>query len=203
MQEEVYPSAEVFAGILAYHLTNAKGKVFFFEDHSKNTPARGLHTMRAEYINPFIRSLGNAFKTMLNCEVRRGTPCLKTDLCPHYDISGVIGLSGQAIGTVVLSLSEAVALKAASTMLMCELTEIDADVVDAVGELANVVAGSAKAELEEYHMSTSLPSVITGRNHNVRFPSNVTPICVPFQTDWGPLALEVGLASVPEPVAAG
>ncbi len=159
--------------------------------------------MRVEYINPFIRSLGNAFKTMLNCEVRRGAPCLKTDPWPNYEISGIIGLSGRAIGTVVLSLSEAVALKAASTMLLCDFNEINAEVVDAVGELANVVAGAAKAELEEYQMSTSLPSVITGRNHSVRFPSNVTPICVPFQTDWGPLALEVGMAAVREPVAAG
>ncbi len=163
----------------------------------------GEHTMRVEYINPFIRSLDNAFKTMLNCEVRRGKLCLKQDPCPNYEISGVIGLSGRAIGTVVLSLSASVALKAASTMLMSEVSEINAEVVDAVGELANVVAGAAKAELAEYEMSTSLPSVITGRSHSVRFPSNVTPICVPFETDWGALTLEVGFAPVPAAVGAG
>jgi chemotaxis protein CheX len=156
--------------------------------------------MRVEYINPFIRSLDNAFMTMLGCEVSRGPITLKSDTTPNYDISGIIGLSGNAIGTVVVSLSREVALKVASTMLMCETTEIDADVVDAVGELANVVAGAAKAELEEYHMNASLPSVITGRNHVVRFPSNVTPICVPFTTKWGPLSLEVGFAPVREPV---
>ena len=100
----------------------------------------------------------------------------------------------------MLSLSESVALKAASTMLMSEIAEINAEVVNAVGELTNVVAGAAKAELAEYEMSTSLPSVITGRNHSVRFPSNVTPICVPFETDWGSLTLEVGFAPVPAAV---
>jgi chemotaxis protein CheX len=156
--------------------------------------------MRVEYINPFIRSLDNAFLTMLGCEVRRGTISVKSSSSPHYDVSGIIGLSGRAIGTVVLSLSESVARNAAATMLMTEITEINADVVDAVGELANVVAGGAKAELEQYDLSASLPSVITGRNHNVRFPSNVTPICVPFETAWGPLTLEVGFAPVPEAV---
>jgi chemotaxis protein CheX len=153
--------------------------------------------MRVEYINPFIVSLSNAFLTMLGCEVRRDKISLKSDATPKFDVSGIIGLSGRAIGTVVLSLSEQVALKAASTMLMCETTEINAEVVDAVGELTNMVAGGAKAKLEEYQLSVSLPSVITGRNHEVRFPSDVTPICVHFETDWGPLALEVGLALVP------
>jgi chemotaxis protein CheX len=152
--------------------------------------------MKVEYINPFIASLNNAFQTMLGCAVHRGPLSLKDGIAPKFEISGIIGLSGMAIGTVVLSLSEAVALKAASVMLMSETTRIDADVVDAVGELTNMVAGRAKADLEEYQLSVSLPSVITGRDHTVRFPSNVTPICVPFDTAWGPLALEVGFAPV-------
>ncbi|MFZ5833546.1 MAG: chemotaxis protein CheX [Planctomycetota bacterium] len=156
--------------------------------------------MRVEIINPFIASLDNAFRTMLGCSVERGPICLVDSRKPKYDVSGVIGLSGNAVGTVVLSLSEAVAVKAASVMLLCETSEINDDVVDAVGELTNMVAGAAKAELEEYRLMVSLPSVITGRHHEVRFPSNVTPICVPFNTSWGPLALEVGLASVPSPV---
>lgn len=87
-------------------------------------------------------------------------------------------------------------------MLMVEATEIDDDVVDAIGELTNMVAGVAKAELEEYELSASLPNVITGDQHEIHFPSNVTPICVHFETDWGPLTLEFGLAPVFEPVAA-
>jgi chemotaxis protein CheX len=156
--------------------------------------------MRAEYINPFITSLANVFRTMLDCDVQRGKPRLKDDTIPMHEVSGVIGLSGNAVGLVVLSLSEAVALGAASVLLMSEATEINADVVDAVGELANMVTGQAKAELEEYALSVSLPSVITGRDHQVRFPSNVTPICVPFETPWGPLTLEVGLATVRDPL---
>jgi len=156
--------------------------------------------MKAEYINPFLRSLANTFETMLGCTIERGTICLKKDQVAIFDISGIIGLSGKAIGTVVVSLSEEVALKATSAMLMCEATQIDEDVIDAVGEIANMVAGAAKAELEEYDMSVSLPNVITGKGHEVLFPSDVTPICVPFSSPWGPLTLEVGLAEVSEPV---
>jgi chemotaxis protein CheX len=158
--------------------------------------------MRVEFINPFITSLCNAFRTMLDCDVEREPITLKDSHVPKYPVSGVVGLSGNAVGTVVLSLSESVALKAASVMLMAEATSLDADVIDAVGELANMVAGAAKAELEEYHLMVSLPNVITGANHEVRFPSNVRPICVPFKTEWGPLALEVGFTPVPQPVGA-
>jgi len=109
-----------------------------------------------------------------------------------------VGLSGRAVGTVVLSFSEPVALKAASTMLQTEATRINAEVLDAVGELTNIVAGGAKAQLEELDLMASLPSVITGRNHEVHFPSNVTPICIAFDTPWGKLSLEVGMAPVPQ-----
>ena len=77
-------------------------------------------------------------------------------------------------------------------MLMMEATEIDDDVLDAVGELTNMVAGAAKAELEEYSMQVSLPNVITGAGHEVHFPSEVSPISIAFDTDWGPISLEVG-----------
>jgi chemotaxis protein CheX len=156
--------------------------------------------MQVEYINPFLASLKNTFKTMLACETRRGTVSLKSDRRSSYEVSGVIGLSGRAVGTVVLSFSKAVAVKAASTLLMTELTEIDDDVLDAVGELTNMVAGAAKAELEDYQLQVSLPNVITGKGHEVHFPSEVTPIAIPFDTEWGPLCLEIGFAPVREPL---
>jgi chemotaxis protein CheX len=152
--------------------------------------------MRADYINPFISSLINTFETMLACPLTRGPLYLKTPDTQLHDVSGIIGLSGQAQGTVVLTLDRNVALQATSTMLMCETTEINSDVVDAVGELTNMVAGSAKAQLTEYKLSISLPGVIKGEGHEVCFPSDVTPICVPFTCPWGDLKIEVGLTEV-------
>lgn len=149
--------------------------------------------MQAVHINCFIKSLNRVFLTMLGCEVRRGTPYLKGHGVSEQHVSGVIGLSGEAAGAVVLSLSEEVAIRAASVMLGYQLDEVGADVCDAVGELTNMVAGAAKAELEEHRLLAGLPNVVTGKGHTITFPSNIIPICVPFETDWGPLSLEVGL----------
>jgi chemotaxis protein CheX len=94
---------------------------------------------------------------------------------------------------VVLSMSREAALGTAGEMLGMQLKEINADVADAVGELTNMIAGAAKAQLEQLDMSVSLPTVITGKAHCIDFPKNTMPICIPFDCKWGPVAVEVGL----------
>ncbi len=157
--------------------------------------------MQAEFINPFIVSFTTTFQTMLNQSVTRGKLALSDSLDGLYEVNGVIGLSGKAVGTIVLSFQEQVALKAASTLLMAEAVELDDDVTDAVGELTNMVAGAAKAKLDQYDLSISLPNVIVGRQIDVRFPSTVTPILVPFTCEWGEIRMQVGLAVKTSPVA--
>ncbi len=52
----------------------------------------------------------------------------------EHEFSGIIGLSGKAVGSVVLSLSTSVATTATATMLMMSDDEItNDDIVDAVG----------------------------------------------------------------------
>jgi chemotaxis protein CheX len=152
--------------------------------------------MRAEYINPFVSAVTSVFSTMLNCQVTRGAIYIKTGPEPSHEISGIIGLSGQAAGTVVLSLNRQTALSAAETLLGEPQTEINADVKDAIGELANMVAGGAKAQLAQFNMSLTIPTVVTGQ-FSVGFPSKTSPICIPFETPWGALTVEVGLVETP------
>jgi len=61
--------------------------------------------MQAAYINPFISSLKNTFQTMLACKARRGALSLKEDCKAKHQVSGVIGLSGKAVGTVVFAIA--------------------------------------------------------------------------------------------------
>lgn len=153
--------------------------------------------MKVEYINPFVTSVTSVFATMLDCQISRGRVFVKEGSQPHHEVSGIIGLSGKAKGTVVLSLEPDVALAATEAMLLERPPEINSDVVDAVGELTNVVAGGAKAKLEHFALSVSLPSVIIGREHTLEFPSNVTPISIPFDCPWGGVILDVGLVEHP------
>ncbi|MCL2349831.1 MAG: chemotaxis protein CheX [Planctomycetaceae bacterium] len=146
-----------------------------------------------DFINPVILSLEETFATMLDCKLTRVGLALKESSTALHPISGIIGVSGKmAIGTVVLTMSESVALKAASTMLMSEVSEPNEEVMDAVGELTNMVAGATKAKLSKYQLSMGLPSVFHGKECRIHFPPNAHPIVIPFESPWGKLALEVG-----------
>ena len=146
-----------------------------------------------DFINPVITSLEETFETMLNCTITRVGLMLMENNTALHPVSGIISISGkQAVGTVVLTMSESVSLKAASTLLMMDVTEANEDVMDAVGELTNMVAGSTKAKLSKYNLSMGLPSVFHGKNCRIHFPANAHPIVIPFQSPWGPLALQVG-----------
>ena len=148
--------------------------------------------MKVEHINPFLNSVTSTFETMLSAEAIRGDLTLGDSKKRRFPISGLIGMSGNACGVVVINVSQQVALKIASTMLMEEQTEVNDDVLDAVGEIANIIAGQAKLELEQYDLSVTLPNVITGTDYEVRFPTKNPPVVVPFETTLGPICLEVG-----------
>ncbi|MDR0871023.1 MAG: chemotaxis protein CheX [Planctomycetaceae bacterium] len=148
--------------------------------------------MDVDYINPVVAGLEECFNTMLNCKIERTGLGLMENNQALYPVSGIIGISGKGVGTIVLSMTESVALKAASTMLMAELTELDDEVLDAVGEITNIVCGAAKAKLAQYSLSISLPNVISGEHCRLHFPPNSHPILIPFRSAWGNLAIQLG-----------
>ena len=153
--------------------------------------------MNVSYINPFITATTHVFKTVLDCEIERRQLLLKRSNAPSFEVSGVIGLSGRARGAVALSVSLPVAFKLVETMLDVRVHEINADVVDAVGELTNMIAGGAKTALSHYQLSLGLPTVFTGRLRTIGFPPHVSPLCILFEAPWGPMAVEVGLDAPP------
>ena len=156
--------------------------------------------MKVEYINPFINSVVQVFETSCGCSIKRGAPKVLKHFQPQFEISGMIGLSGRWSGTVIVSVDRGVAIAATEAMLGQKPDGIDDDVIDAVGEITNMIAGSAKRQLEQLSMSLALPAVITGKNHVIKFESGVHPICVPFECAWGPMSLEVGLVETPAAV---
>ncbi|QDU60571.1 hypothetical protein Pan216_14170 [Planctomycetes bacterium Pan216] len=151
-----------------------------------------MSTMRVEFINPFVGAALNVFKTMIATELQRGQIYLHRREQAHSGLSGVIGLSGRAIGTVAIVVDNPTAIAITSRFLQMEIDGVNEDVVDCMGEVVNMVAGNAKAQLEEYDLSISLPSIIRGEDHLIEFPSDVTPICVPFTGEVGNVLLQVG-----------
>jgi chemotaxis protein CheX len=150
--------------------------------------------MLAEHFNPFISATIEVFRTMLGCELTRGPLGLKRNNSPAFEVSGMIGISGGMHGMVVVSLSRETAISATEKMLGERPDSLNGDVTDAVGEIANMIAGAAKTKFEGSALSIGLPTVVCGKNHLVTFPSQSTPMSLPFDSDLGAISVEIGLA---------
>ncbi len=149
--------------------------------------------MDVRLINPFIGAIGNVYETMLQTEVSFGKPTLKTGETPSVDVSCIIGFSGGATGCVVLCFSRDVARQVASKFACAQIDETHPDFADALGELANMVAGNAKKDIPDAEISISLPSVVIGANHAIS-PSRTTPhVLIPCKTALGDFVVEVGM----------
>ena len=69
--------------------------------------------------------------------------------------------------------------------------------MDAIGELTNMIAGAAKTQLEPYQLTIGLPTMICGKAKTIMFPSDASPIVIPFESPIGPVSVQVGLVEMP------
>jgi chemotaxis protein CheX len=151
--------------------------------------------VKVEHINPFVSATVETFKSMVRTTAAPGRIMLVKGANLQYDISGIIGLSGGAKGTVALSFPKITALKTVSEFIGEKIVTVDETVKDAIGELANIVAGAAKKDLSQFKISISLPTVIFGDGHEVLGGKEVIPMAVPFESPLGPFNLIVGFKS--------
>lgn len=149
-----------------------------------------------ELVQPFTNSAQSAFETMLDWQITEpGDGSQGTDA--EYAFSGVVGVAGGLCGSVVLRLGDEAARRAAAEMLEMELDEVEEDdVVDAVGELANMVVGCAKSKLADHQLTITVPNVITGQGHKIKFAHDVETLTIPLRCEFGPIAVKMGLKPV-------
>ncbi|HET9060562.1 MAG TPA: chemotaxis protein CheX [Acidimicrobiales bacterium] len=91
-----------------------------------------------------------------------GTPQLEVGGAAGHEFQALTNISGEWNGTVCVSCSRTAAMRATSVMFDIPESEVTTtDVVDAVGELVNVVGGNIKALLPGPTV-LSLPNVLEG-----------------------------------------
>jgi len=136
-----------------------------------------------KYIQPFVDVCVSVFRDFIGSELIAGRPYFaKANDVHDWDISAVIGLTGEARGAVVISMKTALALKLTGALTEKTHDEMDDEVVDAIGEIINIIAGNAKRGLEEsFRLVISLPTIVRGRGHDILWPSEQARIiCIPF-----------------------
>ena len=151
--------------------------------------------MDIKYINPFIESTLNNLEQMAQLKATKLDVTVVKEPKTNGDISAVIGLSGEVIGSAVISFPEDIALAVASAMFMEELKEFNADVKDAIGEFANIVVGNARNKLVDAGLGVTIstPTIIVGSNHEISHPQQIPFLVIPFKTKFGLFHINIGI----------
>jgi len=147
----------------------------------------------------YVRSAtAEVFSTMLGMEVTPKAEHL--DQTPPMISDGVmalVGLAGPYVGAGVLTCSTKFAIQVCNHLLMANETCVNEDVLDAMGEVANMIIGNFKTLAEEHvgPLCLSIPTVIHGRNFTSRSIGNAAWVVLPFDCSGDIMQIRVCLAS--------
>ena len=152
--------------------------------------------MKVEYLNALVQTATSTFQTMLSLEAKVGQLSLKKEgIETKADITAVLGMSGKVRGSIVLAFESKVASQYVKRFLgMDDDLSMD-EICDGVGELCNIIGGSAKVELNKFglDLSISIPNVVIGQGMKIASSTSYPSLCIPFDSELGSFTLEVCL----------
>ncbi len=114
-------------------------------------------------------------------------PVLKKDRHTSGEVTGVMGFAGDKKGSFSLAFSRKGAIFAYKRIVDEDAPGITPEVVDAIGELTNIISGQTRVEIEKlgYKLSAALPTVIVGQNVEINFITKLPIISLPFTFQAG------------------
>jgi len=158
------------------------------------------NSLRDQLALSLIDAVKEVFTSMLGSEVsvweEKSEPVLPY---PHDGVLSLIGLAGQWVGSGVLFCQSKTACDLSTRLLMSEVTEVNDEVRDAVGEITNMVIGNFKncLETDGVEVRISTPTVIDGRHIKARNLSSEFTVSTWFKyADEHMFLVEVCLAQL-------
>jgi chemotaxis protein CheX len=149
--------------------------------------------MDVKFINPFLYGTIEVLKKMAFIDPRPGKVYLKKTALAHGDVSGIIGITGDMIGSLAISFGESCICHIVGSMLGESYTEANQEVFDGVGEITNMISGVARTHMEKEGMQVyaAIPSVVYGKDHTINHILKSPSIVIPFDTDHGTFVVDV------------
>lgn len=149
----------------------------------------------ADISDRLIESTVEIFTGMVMMEIAvAGEPVKKLGTLKK-SITGMVGLAGTHKGVLAVHFPRQVALDVTGSFLGMEVTEINEDVQDAIGEIANMLGGNLKTILSDRgkDIQLSLPSTIFGDEYAFSSPAEVEQLILQFHAPSGVFFVEVEL----------
>ncbi|MBN2468291.1 MAG: chemotaxis protein CheX [Deltaproteobacteria bacterium] len=160
------------------------------------TPNRRPLAEEMEYLQHFIQNTQMVLETMAALKAEFKEVYFSGVFRIFADVSGIIGLSGKAEGTVIMTCYWDIAKKIISQMMKVKEDEINAELIhDGIGELINMISGATKKNFvgTPYHFDLSLPTVVMGPGHQIGHPEDSNIAVLIFDVDQMSFALQVAI----------
>jgi len=155
-----------------------------------------LHTTEDVLTGQLIRDVKGVFSTMIGMDDLLHLP-LEIDPVNHFSgfISALVGLAGTYNGLISLHAPSELAEHIATNMLGQDVAPSSGDVQDALGEVANMIAGSFKQHLTNSGLDIRLstPSVVTGRRYVIALTNKPEAMALRFASGEGWFVVAVAL----------
>ncbi|PHR29460.1 MAG: chemotaxis protein CheX [Desulfotalea sp.] len=135
----------------------------------------------------------DVFSTMLMVELEAEEVVIQKKVAIKSNITSMIGLGGGLKGLLAVHCPALVATEITGTFLGMDVEEIDDDVKDAIGEIANMIAGNLKISFAktDTKIELAIPTSIVGDSFYVSGIADSTRIVVPFRMGEGKFWVEL------------
>jgi chemotaxis protein CheX len=136
-----------------------------------------------EIVSLIQESTDSVFSTMLGLEVSPGRSGISQGtVAPSHGVAALVSMAGSWVGIGSIDCSAPLACHFAGSMWGSESRSVDDDVLDAIGEVANMIIGNIKTSVESVvgPMELSIPTVVYGHNFITRSQRHGLWNVVPF-----------------------
>ena len=148
-----------------------------------------------DYTQSLIDATREIFETMLMMDPVPGKPMTERKNVFRGAITGMVGMAGGCKGLLAIHSPDRVAMVITSTFLGMDVDSVNDDVKDAMGEMANMLAGSVKSTLASQgkDVKLSIPSAVCGEEYCLECPEAGVGVSVPFTLPEGEFVVELQL----------
>jgi len=140
-----------------------------------------------------VNAATDVFSTMLMIDLVVGEPVEGAGVEVTSNICSMLGLGGDIRGMLAVHCPAAVAMAITSGFLGMDVDTLNEDVKDAIGEIANMIAGNLKIAFAGYGVKVELaiPTSVVGESYRVGGMLGAKRVAVPFGVDSGQFLVEL------------
>lgn len=150
-------------------------------------------------IEPFKETIPEVFSTMAYLEANLVEAYIDPNSLVYGEISASLSLTGSRRGILVITFSEKLARKMIARFIAMDENELTkTEVYDGAGEIINIIAGNAKARINDLkdHFDLSAPFVVSGKNHDIYIQNDLPCVTMVYNVEGDYFAFKLFLMSL-------